>query len=649
MLKWFKNSGPGALVAAAFIGPGTVTVCTIAGVRFGYTLLWAMALSTAATILLQEMSARLGIVTQRGLADVIRGEIKNQWVKFLVLGLILFSIVIGNAIYEAGNISGTVLGIETLFGWSSNDGFRYPSLAVGLLAFGLLYMGNYKILERALVSLVVIMSLAFLVTAIITRPDVVGILTGLFVPDVNEGNLLTVVGLIGTTVVPYNLFLHASLVKEKWKSPDHLKAARKDTVISVGLGGFVSMAIIISATAIGSGTISNATDLARGLEPLFGSYAKYFLSIGLFAAGITSAITAPLAAAYVASGCLGWNGDLKSGKFRLVWIFVLSIGVIFSSLGISPIAIIQFAQFANGLALPIVVGIMLWIMNQEPVLKINRNNRFQNMAGGAIFIIAIVLGLKSIVQVIDNNKMSYTIDINADLGEGVGNEAQLMPYLSSCNIACGLHAGDEATMKEVIGLAMAHGVKIGAHPSFPDRANFGRTEMYLPANELTTLIIGQIATLKYLVDNAGGRLNHVKPHGALYNMAATDSATADAVLDAMTPFDKSLIVYVPYGSVIAHLALERNIPIRYEAFADRNYNDDLTLVSRKMDNAVLSDPKEISDHVIRMVKDKKVKGTSGRLIPIEAETLCVHGDNPHALQILSQLHQKLKDSDIIIE
>ena len=650
MLKWFRNSGPGVLVAAAFIGPGTVPVCTIAGLHFGYALLWAMGLSAVATILLQEMSARLGMVTQKGLADVIRGEINNPLIKFLVLGLILFSIVIGNAIYEAGNISGAAMGVNTMLGWSAEMYFsRYSGLVVGLFAFILLFIGSYKILERALVALVVIMSLAFLITAVLTRPNAWAVLQGLLVPQVSEANLLTVVGLIGTTVVPYNLFLHASLVKEKWKSPVHLKAARRDTIISVGLGGLVSMAIIVSAAAIGRGTVSNATDLARSLEPLFGSFSKYFLSLGLFAAGITSAITAPLAAAYVASGCLGWNSNLKSGKFRLVWMFVLAMGVAFSSLGISPIAIIRFAQFANGLALPIVVGIMLWIMNQEPILKINKNNRFQNIAGVAIFIIATGLGIKSMVQVISSNKMKYTIDINADLGEGAGQDAQLMPYLSSCNIACGIHAGDESTMKETVRLAIAHGVHIGAHPSFPDRANFGRTEMHLPANELTTLIIGQIATLKYLVEKAGGRLHHVKAHGALYNMAAKDIATADAVLDAMTPFDHSLVLYVPYGSVIAQRALERNIAIRYEAFADRNYNEDLTLVSRKSDNAVINDPEAISERVIRMVKEKKVESTSGKWVPIEAATLCVHGDNPNALHILSHLTMKLKESEIIIE
>ena len=159
MFKWFKNTGPGALVAAAFIGPGTVTVCTIAGVSFGYDLLWAMVLSTLATIVLQEMAARLGIVTQKGLSDIIRQEISQPIIKYLVVALILFAIVIGNAVYEAGNISGGRLGLETLFG--NSDSGNYVSLIIGAIAFVLLYIGNYKILERALVSLVILSDVRF--------------------------------------------------------------------------------------------------------------------------------------------------------------------------------------------------------------------------------------------------------------------------------------------------------------------------------------------------------------------------------------------------------------------------------------------------------------------------------------------------------
>lgn len=648
MFKWFKNAGPGALVAAAFIGPGTVTVCTIAGVSFGYDLLWAMVLSILATIVLQEMASRLGIVTQKGLSDVIRQEIKHPLIKYFVVALILFAIVIGNAVYEAGNISGGRIGLETIF--NNSDWGNYLSLIIGLIAFTLLYIGNYKVLERALVALVILMSIAFLVTSIMTKPDLVDIFRGLFIPKVNEGNLLTIVGLIGTTVVPYNLFLHASLVKEKWKSQSDLHYAKKDTIISVAFGGLVSIAIIISAASANIASVSNAADLAKGLEPLFGSFAKYFLSLGLFSAGITSAITAPLAAAYVANGCLGWDGNLKSGKFRMVWMFVLLLGVLFSSLGINPIQIIQFAQVANGAALPIIVGILLWIMNNETVLGKFRNTKFQNSLGIVIFIISIILGLKSIVQVINSNtENEYSIDINCDLGEGAGNDALLMPYLSSCNIACGGHAGDDASMKETIRLALENNVKIGAHPSFLDRENFGRLEMNVPTDELTTIIIEQIVRLKILVEEAGGKLNHVKPHGALYNMAVVNDSTAEAIMDAMEAFDEKLILYVPYQSVIARKATERNIPIKYEAFADRNYNDDLTLVSRKLNNAILEDPNQILEHVARMIKENKVKTITGKMVPIESGTLCVHGDNPHAFDIVSHLNQRLKELNILIE
>ena len=399
MSDWLKNSGPGALVAAAFIGPGTVTVCTIAGVRFGYELLWAMVLSTIATIVLQEMSARIGIITQKGLADVIRQQLTQPLVKGLVLTLIMAAIVVGNAAYEAGNISGGRLGLETLLAESNPGASQLLTLLIGAAAFVLLYIGNYKVLERALVSLVVLMSLAFVTTAIITRPDLSAMFKGMFVPSLSDASLLTVVGLIGTTVVPYNLFLHASLVKEKWKHQADLQHARKDTVIAVALGGLVSIAIIISAAAANTDTIASAADLARGLEPLFGSFARYFLSIGLFAAGITSAITAPLAAAYVANGCLGWDGNLKSWNFRVVWMLVLALGVVFSSLGISPIEIIQFAQIANGIALPIVVGIILWIMNRKAVLGAHVNSGFQNLCGLIIFAVTIMLGIRALLLV----------------------------------------------------------------------------------------------------------------------------------------------------------------------------------------------------------------------------------------------------------
>ncbi|WP_035334226.1 Nramp family divalent metal transporter [Dokdonia sp. PRO95] len=399
----FKLSGPGVLVAAAFIGPGTVTVCTITGAAYGFTLLWAMVLSIIATIVLQEMAARIGLVSGKGLSGVIRDSISNKITRTFAVILMLCAIAIGNAAYEAGNISGGVLGIEAL-GFSSSLSLgtldiNSWSLVLGILASIILFIGNYKVLERILVTLVIIMSIAFVTTAFVTKPDILAVLKGSFIPSFPEGSLLTIVALVGTTVVPYNLFLHASLVSEKWDNTSDLPAARRDTIVAVILGGLVSMAIIICAAAIQGSEIKNAADLAQSLEPLFGDYARYFIGLGLGATGLTSAITAPLAAAYVVQGCLGWERDLKSVKFRSVWLSILILGIIFSSIGYSPVEIIQFAQVANGVLLPIIAGYLIWIVNKSEVLGKYVNTSLENGISIVIWLIVFVLGARTILKV----------------------------------------------------------------------------------------------------------------------------------------------------------------------------------------------------------------------------------------------------------
>jgi Mn2+/Fe2+ NRAMP family transporter len=392
----FNKLGPGVLVAAAFIGPGTITACTIAGVGFGYALLWAMLLSILATIILQEMSARVGVITQKGLAEVIREQLNVSWLRYFIMAVILIAIIIGNTAYEAGNISGATLGLQVLAG--ADYAPLYPWI-VGLMAFLLLYLGSYKTLEKVFISLVLMMSVSFVLTAILTKPDIKEVLMGLLVPVIPKNSLFNIIALIGTTVVPYNLFLHASLVREKWNSLDDLASVRRDTFLSIGLGGIISIAIIISAAAISSTEVKDALDLAKGLEPLYGKSAKYLMGIGLFAAGITSAITAPLAAAYVANSCFGWNAKVTDLRFRIVWMVVLFIGVITLSFGIKPIVIIQFAQVANGLLLPIIGIILIWIVNKASVLGNFKNSIWQNVSAIIIIILVIVLGAKSIFNV----------------------------------------------------------------------------------------------------------------------------------------------------------------------------------------------------------------------------------------------------------
>lgn len=406
-MKWkpFKHIGPGTLIAAAFIGPGTVTVCTQAGVQFGYVLLWALLLSTIATVILQGFSARLGLITGKGLAALLRLNLKNSWLRYASLLLILFAIFVGNSAYEAGNISGGVLGLETIV---ANSTWKFGSLSIngltlltGGIAFIVLFIGNYKILEKILVALVLLMSISFVVAAVITAPNLLEILKGLFVPKTNEESLLTVIALVGTTVVPYNLFLHASLIREKWKDSSMLSSVRKDTMISVGLGGMISMAIMICAAGAQSKGISNGADLAKGLEPLYGEAAKYLLGIGLFAAGITSAITAPMAAAYVAVNCFGWNKKMSSVPFRLSWMIVLLSGIVVSSLGIKPIELIQFAQIANGLLLPIIIAYLLWLANKRSLLQQFVNNKWQNTAGALILLLSVVLSINVFMKVFE--------------------------------------------------------------------------------------------------------------------------------------------------------------------------------------------------------------------------------------------------------
>jgi Mn2+/Fe2+ NRAMP family transporter len=394
-LKVFKNIGPGTLIAAAFIGPGTVTVCTLAGARFGYTLLWAMVLSIIATIILQEMAARLGLITGKGLPEILKDAISNTVIRNGLIVLILAAIVVGNAAYEAGNIAGGVMGLNTMYGaqW-------YFPLLLGAVAFTILFYGNYKVLEKVLVMLVIIMGISFIATAAMIGPDFKSIFKGLFTPVVTTANIYTIIALVGTTVVPYNLFLHASLVSEKWSDSSSLKAARWDTVLSVIVGGFISMSIIVAATVTHTSGIASGKDLALALEPLFGSFSTYVFSVGILAAGITSAITAPLAAAYVVKGCLGWKDALNSSRFRAVWMFILALGVLLASLGLKPVELITFAQIANGLLLPLVAIVLLWLVNRRFLGRF-KNGNTQNIIALAVIFIAIILGVKTLLKVFE--------------------------------------------------------------------------------------------------------------------------------------------------------------------------------------------------------------------------------------------------------
>lgn len=402
--------GPATLVTAAFIGPGTVVTASLAGANFGYALIWALVFSVAATMILQEMAARLGIVTGRGLGENLRQLVQNPLLRWPLLLLVVAAIVIGNSAYQGGNISGAALGADALFAdsaavmqWKNYTSVNPWALLLGLMAAVVLWFGQYKLIERCLIALVILMSLAFIGTMLLTRPDLAALLKGAFWPAIPTGAVLSVVALIGTTVVPYSLFLHAATAAQKWPHNNlapqvAIRAARQDIAVAIPLGGLISIAIVSTAATAFFGReqqLDNVAQLAQALTPMFGSAATWCLALGLVAAGLSSAITAPLAAAYALAGVLNKPLDLKQPVFRATWIFIVLCGVVLSSLGIRPVNVIWFAQVANGILLPLICLCLLLAMNHS-VLGQYRNNRWQNGLGLVVLLVSLLLSGRSL-------------------------------------------------------------------------------------------------------------------------------------------------------------------------------------------------------------------------------------------------------------
>ncbi|WP_460997390.1 Nramp family divalent metal transporter [Simiduia litorea] len=397
-----KKFGPGLLVAAAFIGPGTIATASQAGANFGFALLWALAFSVFATCVLQEMAARLGVVTGRGLTEALRSHIQSKWLSRAAIALVLGAIGFGNAAYEAGNIAGASLGISTVI-FIDQD---VLALAIGLLAAVLLWINKYRLLEGVLIALVGLMSLVFLLTFLLISPDWSAMVGSLLQPTLPEGSLLVAIALIGTTVVPYNLFLHASSSAKQWADAadkrEALSLSRWDTGLSISLGGLISIAIMgTAATAFFStDLVYSAITMADQLEPLLGASAKLFFALGLFAAGLTSAIAAPMAAAFAVSGAFSLSTQGQVRLYRAVALTIVAVGTLFSALGTKPLVAIVFAQVFNGFLLPVVAIFLLYIMNQKRILGAYVNGILANLCGLLVVLTVIGLGAWKIFGVL---------------------------------------------------------------------------------------------------------------------------------------------------------------------------------------------------------------------------------------------------------
>ena len=393
-MKRWHGVGPGVIVTAAFIGPGTITTATLAGARFGVTLLWALAFATVATIVLQEMSARLGLATGAGLGTALRTVGGHPLLGLTLAGLAAVAVIGGAAAYEAGNLTGAALGLESITGLPLRTWVALGTLFAGIL----LLTGQYRLVERVLASCVAIMGVVFLTTAALVAPSLDQVLAGVFVPRLPDDAELNALALIGTTIVPYNLFLHAAVVRERWSQIADLPAVRWDLVLAIGLGGIVSCAVVITASSALDGTaVRSAGDMASQLEPLLGPWAGQAFALGYAAAGISSAVTAPLAAAYIILDTMGRSNDVRAPAARVVWVGCILVGAVAAMLGTRPVPLIFLAQIVNGLVLPIVAVVLLIAMNDRRRLGDHVNSWRGNVIGLAVVVLCTGLGLRSII------------------------------------------------------------------------------------------------------------------------------------------------------------------------------------------------------------------------------------------------------------
>jgi manganese transport protein len=322
----------------------------------------------------------------------MKDGVKSPVLKTLFTALIVAAIGIGNAAYESGNLTGAAIGLDAFI----NIGTGSWALVLGVIALLLLWTSSYQWIETVLVYLVFIMAGVFLLTLIVAKPDIAIMLKQLLQPSLNADAITTVLALIGTTIVPYNLFLHASLVAKSTEGEDKNKAVKRcrhQSAQAISMGGLITLVVMATAMMafFNQAATMDASNMGEQLQPVLGDKAQWFFALGLFAAGLTSAITAPLAAAYAVCGALGLSDDMRSKAFRTVWFSIICCGVAVASLGFKPLPAILFAQATNGLLLPIIALFLLVVMNNKTTLGKYGNSIYSNIAGGLV--VATVIGL----------------------------------------------------------------------------------------------------------------------------------------------------------------------------------------------------------------------------------------------------------------
>ena len=399
-LDRFKDMGPAAIVTSAFIGPGTITTTTLAGVNYKYELLWAILFSGISLLILMEMSQRIGIMSNHDIAEASIASFNNSKVANVIIkGLIIITLFATAFGFEAGNLIGGSLGLA--------DAFNLPqwvaAVILGGAAFYAVVVGTAKTLEKLMSVFVGVMGFIFVLTMVLVRPNIGEVLTGFIPTSIPEGAGVNIIALIGTTLIGINLLMQAVTTAEKWQGEEHLKAATFDTNFNVGIGIIITAAIIITSGTVlyGTGTVVDSPLVfSQMLEPVLGDFARIIGNLGIAAAGLSSAIATPLILKVVLTRLFKWDGnDIKA---RIAGGTAVVFGTVFAALGTSPTQIIIFASAFSGLFLPIVAILIMIAANNKKLLGKYSNSLVQNILGGVATLITIGLGVNSLLNFFEN-------------------------------------------------------------------------------------------------------------------------------------------------------------------------------------------------------------------------------------------------------
>ncbi|SEK52386.1 NRAMP (natural resistance-associated macrophage protein) metal ion transporters [Carnobacterium iners] len=397
-----KSMGPAAIIASAFIGPGTITTTTIAGANYGYQLLWAVLFSIIALMVLMEMSSRIGIISRKDAISAAEEMLpENKVWGIFIKTLALVAVLVTCFGFQSGNEIGASLGLGDALGLSNT----ISALIVGAIVMATALMGTTKILEKIMLLFVSVMGIIFVITMILVKPDISAMLKGLFVPTMPNGGIVTTMALIGTSLIAINLVLHSVTSKDKWKTPEGLVEARFDIKVNILIGGLITISMLTTSAALLYETGTEVTSplvFSTQLEPILGNGARIIGDLGIFAAGLSSAIAIPFILKTILASIFNWEKGINDNKAKLMAAIVVIFGTAFAVADVKPTQIIIFAQATSGFFLPFFAALLLVVSNSKTIMGKYTNTLLQNILGLIAVVVTLIIGMIGLYGTVSN-------------------------------------------------------------------------------------------------------------------------------------------------------------------------------------------------------------------------------------------------------